>query len=393
MSEQRRRLVFGALGLVFIALLGAMGWFAVAIYGKAFSSGVPVVLRAERAGTQLKENADVKVRGVLVGSVRSIDVKPGWVDVELAMDPDRIHDIPANVSARLLPKTLFGQRYVSLVIPPLPAPRALSAGAVIQEDRSTQAVEVEQALRDLLPVLQTVQPQKLASTLGAVSQALEGRGPELGTTLVSLGDYLGRLNPEVPELRTAITKLADTVHTYSTAAPDLVDAMADLRTTATTLTRQQQDLAALFTTVTAAGDDAHGFLDANDDTLVDLSADSRPVLDLLAEYSPEIPCVADAAARLKPVVERALGAGTAEPGLHVDLTVRPPKPGGAPPPAADGPRCPTAGSAAPGADTPAAQRFLAELLAPVLGERPSEIPGWSGLLMNPLLRGAEVTLK
>ncbi|GAB3575504.1 MCE family protein [Amycolatopsis endophytica] len=393
MSEQRRRMLFGALGLVFLALLGAMGWFAVAIYDKAFTSYVPVVLKAERAGTQLKENADVKVRGVLVGSVRRIDVRPGGVEVELAMDPDRIGAVPSNVSARLLPKTLFGQRYVSLVIPENPAPQALSSGAVIEEDRSTQAVEVEQALRDLLPVLQAVQPQKLASTLGAVSHALEGRGPELGTTLVTLGDYLGRLNPEVPDLRTAITKLADTVDTYQTAAPDLVDAMADLRTTATTLTRQQEDLAALFGTVTAAGNDAVAFLDANDDTLVDLSADSRPVLDLLAEYSPEIPCVADAAARLKPVVERALGVGTAEPGLHVDLTVRPPRQGGSPPPSADGPRCPTAGSAAPGANTPAEQQFLSELLAPVLGEQPAGIPGWSGLLMGPLLRGAEVTLR
>ena len=37
--------------------------------------------------------------------------------IELAIDPDHLDEIPADVSARLLPKTLFGERFVSLVPP------------------------------------------------------------------------------------------------------------------------------------------------------------------------------------------------------------------------------------------------------------------------------------
>ena len=55
---------------------------------------------------------------------------------------------------------------------------------MIAQDRSATAVEVERVLDDLLPLLQAVQPQKLATTLGALSQALQGRGEQLGQTLV-----------------------------------------------------------------------------------------------------------------------------------------------------------------------------------------------------------------
>ena len=198
----------------------------------------------------------------------------------------------------------------------------------------------------------------------------------------------------MPRIQSAISKFADTVRTYETAAPDLVDALGDLRSTATTVTRQQQDLAALFTTVTGAADDTHGFLDSSGGTIIRLSADSRPVLDLLAEYAPELPCLADAAAKLVPTVDKALGAGTNEPGLHVELQVKPAPAQRVPPTVANGPKCYSAGSATPpAANSPAEQQLFSELLAPVYGVSPDDVPGWSGLLLGPVLRGAEVTLK
>jgi len=112
--------------------------------------------------------------------------------------------IPADVTARLLPKTLFGEKFVSLV-PPENATDAgkarIAAGDVIPEDRSQSAREVEQVLNDLLPLLQAVKPQQLATTLGALSQSLSGRGAELGRTLVQLNSLLDGLNPSIPDLQ------------------------------------------------------------------------------------------------------------------------------------------------------------------------------------------------
>ncbi len=96
--------------------------------------------------------------------------------------------IPADVTAQMLPTTLFGARFVALVPPPgAPAGGpALAAHSTIAQDRSADAIELEQVLDNVMPLLTAVQPQKLAATLNAVATALDGRGTELGTTLVQL---------------------------------------------------------------------------------------------------------------------------------------------------------------------------------------------------------------
>ncbi|MGH3585205.1 MAG: MlaD family protein, partial [Pseudonocardia sp.] len=105
------------LGVVFVAALVAMVGLAVGRYAGVFESPVPVTLRVERAGTQLAERADVKVRGLEVGEVSAVTTDGTGATVELALDPEKVDLIPANVSAQLIPKTLFGERYVSLVLP------------------------------------------------------------------------------------------------------------------------------------------------------------------------------------------------------------------------------------------------------------------------------------
>jgi hypothetical protein len=45
------------------------------------------------------------------------------------------------------------------------------------------------------------------------------------------------------------------------------------------------------------------------------------------------------------------------------------------------------------ANTPAEQEFLAQLIAPGMDLSPSQVPGWSTLLLGPMFRGAEVTVR
>ncbi|MDQ3787971.1 MAG: ABC transporter substrate-binding protein, partial [Actinomycetota bacterium] len=45
------------------------------------------------------------------------------------------------------------------------------------------------------------------------------------------------------------------------------------------------------------------------------------------------------------------------------------------------------------ANTPPEQELIAALVAPGLGVAPSDVPEWSSLLLGPLFRGAEVTVR
>src|SRR5690606_28046195 len=110
-STVRRRLLGVALLTVIVLFL----WLTVAIYQGRFTPTVTVSLRTAHVGNQLLPQSDVKVRGLVVGEVREIRTNGDGAVVVLDLHPDKVHLIPRNTTARLLPKTLFGERYVALV--------------------------------------------------------------------------------------------------------------------------------------------------------------------------------------------------------------------------------------------------------------------------------------
>ncbi|GAB3457480.1 MCE family protein [Actinophytocola sediminis] len=429
-------------GVVFLVIAALFVMLSIAFYRKTFVEVVPVRLETSHAGNQLRVGADVKLRGLIVGEVRGVRPEGDLAVLDLALDPDTAADIPANVSARLLPKTLFGERYVALQVPAKPGP-PIAENAVIGQDRSSTAIELEQVLDNLMPLLRTVQPEKLASALSAVSTALAGQGEQLGDTLVQLGDYLGELEPALPDLRADIRALAEVADTYAVAGPDLVTALRDLTTTTRTIADQRTNLATLYSTVTAASVDLHNFLAVNQDNLINLASTARSTVELLARYAPEYPCLLRQLVDAIPAADKAFGKGSAHPNVTrvtIEITssrgkyvpgrdtpryddrrgprcypvAKPParfpqypaegplrdgssKP---PPPRSDQdqpedflPTVPQAASAPTMVNSPAERELLAALLAPQLGVPPDQVPSWSSLLVGPLYRGSEVTLR
>jgi phospholipid/cholesterol/gamma-HCH transport system substrate-binding protein len=206
------------------------------------------------------------------------------------------------------------------LVPPADADRArLRAGDTVRQDRSFQAIEVDRVLSDLMPVLQTVKPEKLNATLHALSTALAGRGDQLGRTLAALNAYVDRLNPKLPAVVHDLQALSDASATINAAAPDLITALTNLQTTSRTVTEQQSVISALLQSTTELANTAEPFLAANSSRLIRLSAQSRPVLGALAEYAPEYPCFFQGMAGLVPRGEQAFGKG--QPGLRILLSV------------------------------------------------------------------------
>ena len=123
--EHRRLLVAGIAFLTVIALLIGL---SIAVYNKTFDRVTTVTIEADRAGLQLAKFGDVRVNGALVGQVRKVDQAGDQALITVALDPDQARRIPGNVSVQILPTTLFGQKFVSLVVPddpqylPIPEP-------------------------------------------------------------------------------------------------------------------------------------------------------------------------------------------------------------------------------------------------------------------------------
>ncbi|GAC67912.1 MCE family protein [Gordonia soli] len=319
MEVLRRRL----LGLAFFVVVALFLAGTILKFNDTFTSFKDVTLTTDSTGNALPANADVKARGMVVGTVR--DVKPapdGSVDVILGLDPKMAGELPADTTARILPKTLFGERYVALQVPENWSGATLGSekNATIATDSSGNAKEVQQLFDKLLPVLKAIPPQDLNVTLTAISQALSGRGEELGTTLENLNTVFKGINSKMPELQGTLRGLASFSQTYSEALPDVIDALDNLRTTTNTISERRGDLRTLISTLGVAAVDTTRFLQQNRTDLIDLFVDSAPFLEQLAKQSPAFGCTFKNFAGLVPESRNIVGEGTKNPGVRVNLT-------------------------------------------------------------------------
>jgi phospholipid/cholesterol/gamma-HCH transport system substrate-binding protein len=311
----RRRL----LGIGFILALVALVALSILTYKKAFIPIVPVQLQTDRAGTQMLPGADVKLRGIIVGDVRKIDLAGGHAVLDLALDPHRVGLIPANVEARLLPKTLFGEKFVDLIIPPVASPQTIRSGDTITMDRSETAIELERVLDNLMPLLRTLDPPKLSGALTALATALEGRGDRLGQNLVTFEKYLGELEPSLPTVRADLRRLATVTDVYDDAAPDLLATLKNLTVTNNTVTQQKTELKSFLASTTDFAGTTDRFLTRHEDRLIQVAEVSRPILTSLSRYSSMFPCLTKGLADFEKPLEQAFGGG--QPALHITIEV------------------------------------------------------------------------
>jgi len=299
--EHNRLLVAGIAFLTVIALL--IG-FSIAIYQKTFERSTMITIQADRAGLQLAKFGDVRVNGALVGQVRGIEQDGRNAEISVALRPEAAQEIPENVTVEILPTTLFGQKFISFVMPDDPDSASLEDGDVIPKDRVDTNVELSQILADLFPLLRAVRPADLNVTLNALATALEGRGEQLGTTLDDLQVYLEEINQSLPTLREDLVLLADVADTYDLAAPDLLAVLRNLTVTARTVVERRADLDVFFSDLSGLADTSTRVLGDNEDNLIQIGQVSEPLLKLLAVYSPEFPCLIKGAARYAPILSR-----------------------------------------------------------------------------------------
>ena len=421
-----------ALGIVFLCLLLLGVWFTYAIFTKKFADYDEVTLQASKIGLQLPKRADVKIRGVIVGEVLNFDANPEGAVLTLGIYPDEIDQIPSDVTGSIVPKTLFGEKYVSLEIPEgaQPGSGSLQPGATIR--RTEVSIEVEKVLSDLYPLLRTVQPADLNLTLNALATALEGRGEQLGENLETLDSYLKRLNPQIPEIVEDLRLTAKVSDVYADALPQIAQILRNTVKTTGTLEDRDAKVRALYQDLGAFADTSRQFLRDNGDNLIRLGKISAQQLRLFAKYAPEYPCL------LKGIVNAGVLQAEAFRGftLHIVLETLPHQPRGYT--AADtprfgdqrGPSCahlpnPPWSQSNPvrhqpdfddGVDEPTGkgtsrvapdygrsggsfagsqseERFLKGLLAPTMGVTADEVPDLGVLLVGPLARGAEVSLR
>lgn len=284
-----RTLLRPLVGLIAIVVVAVVVVLAANLFRGSFTDSVPVTVMSQRAGLVMNPDAKVKVRGVQVGRVASIEELPGGeAAIHLAMDPARLTAIPANALVDIASPTVFGAKQVQFVFPDRPSAQSLRAGQVI--DAQHVMVEVNTVFEQLTSVLSTIEPAKLNATLGGIASAVSGRGEKFGQMLSDLDAYLATLEPSLPALRADLQSAPGVLRAYGDVAPDFVTIADNASQISDSIVDTQSDLDAALVSVIGLADIGNQVLGENRQPLTDVLRLLVPTTGLLNEYNQALWC-------------------------------------------------------------------------------------------------------
>ena len=277
-------------GLGLIVAIGLIVALAISLFRGDFTETRPVTVIADRAGLVMNPDARVKLHGAQVGTVDSIDSLPnGQAAIHLAMQPDAMELIPANVSVEITSSTVFGAKFVALVPPPDPSAQGLRSGQVLNATHVT--VEINTIFERLVKVLSRIEPAKLNETLGAFASSLSGRGEKFGQMLSDLDAMLAKLNPSLGNLGHDIAVAPQVLSAYADAAPDLVKVLDSSTRVSETIMEKQDHLDRLLLSAIGLAETGNEVIGGNRRSITEVLDLLAPTTDLTNQYHPALNCL------------------------------------------------------------------------------------------------------
>lgn len=237
----------------------------------------------------MEPGGKVKLRGVEVGRVGSIQGGGDTVSLRLEIDPGQMRYIPANVEAEIQATTAFGNKYVELIYPKSPSRQRLSRGQVLHS--RNVSTEVNTVFENVVNLLHQVDPAKVNAVLTTLADGLRGRGERIGEAITAADHILRDINPRSETIRKDWKSLGAVSDVYSGAAPDILAILDAASTTSTTVTNHANDLDSLLLNAIGLSQAGIELIGPNKDNLVDTFNTLEPTTRLLLKYNPEYTCL------------------------------------------------------------------------------------------------------
>ncbi|MEU4650972.1 MlaD family protein [Nocardia fluminea] len=259
----RKRL--GLAGVAMAATLSSVVGMLGLRYTGYFADTVAVTAMMTSTGDGLPARADVRFRGMLVGSVSEVEIAEKGLRqrVGLRLDPAAAAAIPISVTARVVPANIFGVSAIELVDNGAAA-SSLRAGSVVEQDTSRATTALQTTLTTLRDVLDRIQPAKLARVLATLAEALDGDTRLPGSTIERLDQWVTEVRA-IPGIGDLLGDLGAAATAVNQSAPELVDALGRSVHTARTITDRRARVIELLTTAGGAADATQDLFARNPD--------------------------------------------------------------------------------------------------------------------------------
>lgn len=210
-------------------MAGAVALTGLMLTGRLFQNSADAFAEFENCGQGLRVGGDVKLRGVLVGSIGALErVDEGDCRVRMDLFHESVDQIPANAGAEIRAKTVFGEKWVELVYPDDPETARIAAGDVIPKERTLDPLEVETILNTGLPLLEAVDPENLAAALEALAEGFSGQEDEAVAAIREGIRALEPLNDDKALLAEGIEQLKASSEVLDDVDEDLLEALDNL---------------------------------------------------------------------------------------------------------------------------------------------------------------------
>jgi phospholipid/cholesterol/gamma-HCH transport system substrate-binding protein len=283
---------FRVAGFIVFAIAGLVLWLVFLQYNGDFTEKTKLTMLSDRAGLVMDPGSKVTFNGVQIGRVDQIDEiqRDGKPAVKFTLDvyPKYLHLIPANVDAKIVATTVFGEKYVSMTAPENPVAQRITSSNVI--DARSVTTEINTLFQTITEIAEKVDPVKVNLTLSAAAQALSGLGDKFGQSIINGSAALDDINPRMPIIRHDIQQLARLGDIYADASPDLFNFVNNGSTTAHTIHAQEKDLDQALLAAAGFGATGAEIFNKGGPYLARGAKDLVPTAQLLDTYSPEVFC-------------------------------------------------------------------------------------------------------
>ncbi|UPK75868.1 MCE family protein [Nocardioidaceae bacterium SCSIO 66511] len=158
----------------------------------------------------LYEGADVRILGVPVGSVDSVEPMGEKVRVDLSWDSD--YKVPADAKAVVVSPAIVGDRYIQLT-PAYESGPEMEDDTVLDASQTAIPVELDQVYDSLDQLATALGPEgankngALDRLLSSSAKAFDGQGKKFHRTLEDLSKLTGTLDDNKDELFGSMTQL------------------------------------------------------------------------------------------------------------------------------------------------------------------------------------------
>jgi phospholipid/cholesterol/gamma-HCH transport system substrate-binding protein len=280
---------------VLLLVVVALSMLTAMLFSGTLRKTIPLTVISDRAGLVMEDGAKVKLRGVQIGEVASVDAyaDPAGANLSklrLKISPNDFRYLPSNVEAEIKSTTAFGAKYVDLIVPSDGAShRPLAPDAVLRSRNVT--VEVNTVFENLQAIVHAIDPAKLNGVLSAVAEGVRGKGDRIGQAITNGNRALLTVNPRMPTIRRDWQLFGKTAEAYSDAAQDILSTLDSFSTTSVTITKNAKALDELLLSAIGFAQSGINTIGGNQQNLVSAINLVAPTFELLNKYSPSYTCL------------------------------------------------------------------------------------------------------